>query len=174
MTDRPPLERTLLGCTTSAEFTTYSGSPASTEAAIVVGTAPLGPDVSRNNCNESATLRPIPDRLEGAPDFEDEWFALMVVARARRRLFGGDDERDGEMAGLRRERWEEVDEEEEDDNMDMGDAERGRGACVSLPRDPGEGNPGEETVDRGMSRGNVIARTTTGERELLFLASITP
>lgn len=172
MTERPPLDRALPGRTTSAELTTYSGSPVSTEAAMVVGTAPLGPDVSRNNCNESATLRPIPDRLEGAPDFEVEWFALMVMARARRRLFGGDEEGDGGMEGFPREGWEEEEEEEEDDDMDMGDAERG--ACASVPRDPGEGNPGEETVDRGMSRGNVIARTTTGERELLFLASGTP
>jgi len=164
--DKLPFGRTPPGHTTSAEFTTYSESAQSAEEGppMVVGTVPLGPEVSRNNCSESATLRPIPDRLEGAPDLEDE---LMVMVRARRRLFGAvDDGGDGENEGIGRERREE---EEEDDDVDMGDVERGRDVCANLPRDSGEGNPGDETVDRGMSRGTVIARTTTGERELLFL-----
>lgn len=134
---------------------------------------PLEPDVSRNNCNESATLRPIPDNVGGGPGLEEGRFALIVNVRARRRLIGSDDERDGDMEELWRERREEKEEAEESDETDMGDVERGRGECESFPKDSCEGDPGEEIVDRGMPRGNVIARTTTGEPELVFLASKT-
>jgi hypothetical protein len=57
--------------------------------------------------------------------------------------------------------------------MDIGEAERGRDESDvrsgSLSVGGGEGKPGEDIVDRGMSRGNVSMgerRTSAGERSL--------
>lgn len=159
-------------------MTVSAGSEAPVLGSTVLVPLPglLGPGVLWNNCSESATFLPMPDAaVAEGPGREDPegLVALMVIARERRRLVvvlvmgWGDDDREGESAASGEDLEEDVDDEEDEESMDMGEAERGRGTTWGAGTDfatraVGDGRPGEETVDRGMSIGSVIARTTTG------------